>query len=333
MMDMLRSNSSSDRKTVTFGDAAAVRSMPLWSLFSLVLLGLLWWAGTKAWGFPSDFTDATEVAYATKENPEPLTDIKLLTECRLAESAAEKDGVEPPCSEDSYTRFLSQTSFPTPADTWRGFNTLRTDGFKNITLWEHTRTSLFRVFVGMVTGSLFGVPIGMAMGLSSRIRGFFDTPVELLRPIPPLALIPLFILWFGIGNPSAFALLIFASIWIMIISARAGVRDVSLSKVRAAYSLGASKTQILFRLIVPNALPELFTGFRVALGVSWGTLVAAELVGTDTGLGSMIFQARNFFRPDVVLVGIIVIAIIGVALDLIVRGMESVLIPWRGKGR
>ncbi|MCL4140622.1 UNVERIFIED_CONTAM: hypothetical protein GTU68_014268 [Idotea baltica] len=185
----------------------------------------------------------------------------------------------------------------------------------------------------MVAGSLLGVPIGMAMGLSSRIRGFFDTPVELLRPIPPLALIPLFILWFGIGDPSSFALLIFASIWIMIISARAGVRDVSLSKVRAAYSLGASKTQILFRLIVPNALPELFTGFRVALGVSWGTLVAAELVGTDTGLGSMIFQARNFFRPDVVVVGIIVIAVIGVVLDLIVRGLESVLIPWRGKGR
>ncbi len=327
------SGSPEDRKTVSFGDAAAVRSLPLWSLIALIVLAALWWAGTRAWGFPDDFRAATAAAYEQKDPPETLTDAKLLTECRLAGIAATEAGEPAPCNEDAYSQFLSPAAFPTPADTWRGFNTLRTEGFKNITLWEHARTSLTRVGVGMLVGSLVGIPIGFAMGLSSRIRGFFDTPVELLRPIPPLALIPLFILWFGIGNPSAFALLIFASVWIMIISARAGVRDISLSKVRAAYSLGASKRQILFRLIVPNALPELFTGFRVALGVSWGTLVAAELVGTDTGLGSMIFQARNFFRLDVVVVGIIVISIIGVLLDLIVRMLESVLIPWRGKGR
>ncbi len=305
----------------TFGDVAAVRGSSLWTAMAIVLMAALWWLGTTPFGFPEDFKAEAEAAAAA--NGESLSQAQLLAECQRADN----------CSDEDYSQLLGPRAMPSIGDTWDGFNELRTTGFANVTLWEHTRTSLFRVFVGMVTGSLFGVPIGMAMGLSSRIRGFFDTPVELLRPIPPLALIPLFILWFGIGNPSAFALLIFASIWIMIISARAGVRDVSLSKVRAAYSLGASKTQILFRLIVPNALPELFTGFRVALGVSWGTLVAAELVGTDTGLGSMIFQARNFFRPDVVLVGIIVIAIIGVALDLIVRGMESVLIPWRGKGR
>lgn len=325
-------NSPQDRKTVTFGDAGAVRSMPFWSLLALILLVVMWWAGTKAWGFPDDFRDQTVAEFAAKEPSEDLTDAQLLTQCRLAGVAAEDEGVTAPCNRDSYSQFLGPAAFPTPTDTWNGFNTLRTDGFKNITLWEHTRTSLFRVAVGMFFGSLAGIPIGMAMGLSSRIRGFFDTPVELFRPIPPLALIPLFILWFGIGNPSSFALLIFASVWIMIISARAGVRTVNLSKIRAAYSLGASKRQILFRLIVPNALPELFTGFRVALGVSWGTLVAAELVGTDTGLGSMIFQARNFFRLDVVVVGIIVISIIGVLLDLIVRVLESILIPWRGKG-
>jgi len=170
------------------------------------------------------------------------------------------------------------------------------------------------------------------MGLSSRLRGFFDTPVEAFRTIPPLALLPLFILWFGIGDGSAVKLLIFASIWIMIISARAGAGTVKLSKVRAAYSLGASKWQVLNRVILPNALPELFTGVRVALGVCWGTLVAAELVGAEQGLGRMIFVARDFLRVDVVVVGIIVIAILGVLMDIVMRILESILIPWRGKG-
>jgi taurine transport system permease protein len=184
----------------------------------------------------------------------------------------------------------------------------------------------------MFWGVFVGVPVGFAMGLSSKARGFFDTPVELFRPIPPLALIPLFILAFGIGDAPAVRLLIFASIWIMIIAARSGVQTANLSKVRAAYSLGASKTQVLRNVLLPNALPELFTGIRVALGVSWGTLVAAELVGARDGLGQMIFAARPFFRLDVIVAGIIVIAVLGVLMDILLRVLESVLIPWRGKG-
>ena len=118
----------------------------------------------------------------------------------------------------------------------------------------------------------------------------------------------------------------------MIIAARSGVQTANLSKVRAAYSLGASRTQVLRNVLLPNALPELFTGIRVALGVSWGTLVAAELVGARDGLGQMIFAARPFFRLDVIVAGIIVIAVLGVLMDLLLRFLESVLIPWRGKG-
>lgn len=168
----------------------------------------------------------------------------------------------------------------------------------------------------MAGGVAFGVPIGLAMGLSSRARGFFDTAVKLLRPIPPLALLPLFIIWFGIGDSSASKLLVFASIWIMIIAARVGVRTVALSKVRAAYSLGSSKWQILRRVILPNALPECFTGVRVALEVSWGTRVAAELVGIRTGLGA-----------------VIIISVIGVLMDIGMRSLEACLIPWRGAAR
>ncbi len=308
------------RETVAFGDAAAVRSKPLWSLISLLVLLLGWWVVTKPWGFPAEFREMYEEN--ARANGDRISERQMLIECGLSEA----------CDESDYSQWLGPRTFASPIDTWRGFNVLRTDGFRNITLWEHTRTSLWRVVRGMLGGIVIGVPIGMAMGLSSRLRGFFDTPVELFRPIPPLAVLPLFILWFGIGDPSAVRLLIFASVWIMIIAARAGVRTVNLSKVRAAYSLGASKRQVLTRVILPNALPELFTGARVALGVSWGTLVAAELVGTETGLGSMIFQARNFFRLDVMLVGVIVIAVIGVLMDIAMRFLESKLIPWRGKG-
>ena len=239
------------------------------------------------------------------------------------------------CNRDDaceFSQFISPQAFPSVADTWRATVRLFTEGFQNRTIWEQIWASLWRVIRGMFIGSVLGIPIGTWMGLSSRARGFFDAPVELLRPIPPLALIPLFVAIFGIGDASAIPLLVFASLWIMIIAARAGMRNVQLSKVRAAYSLGASKRQVLTKVLIPNALPELFTGFRVALGVSWGTLVAAELVGTSTGLGAMIFQARNFLNLDVIVVGIAIIAILGVLMDAFLRLLEAILVPWQGKG-
>lgn len=308
-----------DRKTVTFGDSAAVRSNVRWSIFALFLLLLLWWAGTRAWGLPDVSGDA-ELAAAFSD-PD-VKDAERITRCNNSDA----------CGSDSYFQLLSPLTFPTPRDTFTTFGELQTEGFKNNTLLAHTIASLWRVVRGMFFGSLIGIPVGFAMGLFSRARGFFDTPVELFRPIPPLALLPLFILILGIGDGTAVWLLIFASVWIMIISARSGVRTANLSKVRAAYSLGASKWQVLRRVLLPNALPELFTGFRVALGVSWGTLVAAELVGTQEGLGSMIFAARPFFRLDVVVAGIIVIAVLGVLMDVFLRWLEARLIPWRGKG-
>lgn len=298
-----------DRKTVTFGDSAAVRSLPGWSLVSLILMILFWYASTRAWGLDGAFRTAGDSQQT------------FLANCDKNDACA-----------DTYSQWIGYRKFPSPGDTWRGFKDLSTDGFQNITLWQHTWASLSRVLRGMLLGVLFGVPVGLAMGLSSAARGFFDTIVELLRPIPPFALIPLFILAFGIGDPPAVRLLFFASIWIMIIAARSGVRAANLSKVRAAYSLGASKWQVLTRVLLPNALPELFTGVRVALGVSWGTLVAAELVGARDGLGQMIFAARPFFRLDVVVVGIIVISVLGVMMDVVLRFLEGILIPWRGKG-
>lgn len=210
--------------------------------------------------------------------------------------------------------------------------TLTQDGYRNFLLWEHVGWSVFRVFAGLFFGCLVGIPLGFAMGLNNFVRAWFDPIVEFMRPVPPLALIPLVILWFGIEEVSKIVLLFLAALWIMVIAARSGVSGVRLSKVHAAYSLGASKWQVLRNVILPNALPEIFIGIRVALGVCWGTVVAAELVAAERGIGMVIATAQTFFSTDIVVLGIIIIGIIGYVIDILMRMLEDRLVPWKGKG-
>ncbi|MBS0126054.1 ABC transporter permease [Thetidibacter halocola] len=206
------------------------------------------------------------------------------------------------------------------------------EGYRDSTLWEHLGYSLFRVLVGFVTGALVGIPLGYAMGLSNWFRGWFDPIVEFMRPVPPLALIPLVIIWAGIGETGKIILLFLAALWIMAIAARSGVSGVRISKVHAAYSLGASKGQIMRHVIVPNSLPEIFTGARVAMGVCWGTVVAAELVAAEKGAGMMIMVASKFQLTDIVIMGIILIGVIGFGIDILMRKAEKALVPWKGRG-
>ena len=212
------------------------------------------------------------------------------------------------------------------------FAELLTQGYRNVPLWEHVWTSVKRVLLGVLFGALVGVPLGFAMGLNPVARGLFDPVVEFIRPIPPLALIPLVILWLGIDEVAKVFLLFLAALFIMLIAARSGVNSVRISKVHAAYSLGASKAQVLRHVILPNALPEIFTGLRTAMGVCWGTLVAAELVAADQGVGSMMMIAKNFLQTDVVVIGIIIIGVIGFTIEIAMRLLERWLIPWKGKG-
>lgn len=209
---------------------------------------------------------------------------------------------------------------------------LYSEGFRNVAIWDHIGISVYRVSSGVLFGTLLGVPLGFSMGLSSVMKGLFDPIVEFMRPIPPLALIPLIILWFGIDETAKIFLLFLASLFIMTIAARSGVSSVNISKVHAAYSLGASKFQVLRFVILPNALPEIFTGLRTSMGVCWGTVVAAELVAADKGVGSMIMIAKNFLQTDTVVIGIIIIGIIGYGIELAMRWLEAWLIPWKGKG-
>ena len=206
------------------------------------------------------------------------------------------------------------------------------EGYQNFTLWEHLGWSLYRVVLGFFLGAIVGIPLGYAMGLSDWFRGWFDPIVEFMRPVPPLALIPLVIIWAGIGETGKIILLFLASLWIMTIAARAGVSGVKTTKVHAAYSLGASKWQLMRYVIMPNSLPEIFTGARVAMGVCWGTVVAAELVAAEKGAGMMIMVASRFQLTDIVIMGIILIGVIGYGIDIAMRKCEDVLVPWKGKG-
>ncbi len=221
---------------------------------------------------------------------------------------------------------------PAPEAVWAQAISVATEGFRGATLWEHLGFSLFRVIVGFLLGALVGVPLGYAMGLSDWFRGWFDPIVEFMRPVPPLALIPLVIIWAGIGETGKIILLFLAALWIMAIAARSGVSGVRISKVHAAYSLGASRWQIMRHVIVPNSLPEIFTGARVAMGVCWGTVVAAELVAAQKGVGMMIMVASKFQSTDIVLMGVILIGVVGFTIDLGIRWLERLMVPWKGKG-
>lgn len=221
---------------------------------------------------------------------------------------------------------------PPPEQVWSKFLELNREGYQNVGLWENVFWSLARVVIGFALGGLFGIPLGFAMGLNGWLRGWFDPIVEFMRPVPPLALIPLIIIWFGIWEQGKISLLFLASLWIMTIAARAGVSGVNISKVHAAYSLGASKNQLLRKVILPNSLPEIFTGARVAMGVCWGTVVAAELVAAEKGAGKMIIAASKFQQTDIVIVGIIIIGVIGYSIDILMRRAEGYLVPWKGKG-
>ena len=221
---------------------------------------------------------------------------------------------------------------PAPEGVWNRLVQIVSEGYKNYSLLEHLGFSLFRVVVGFLLGAIVGVPLGYAMGLNNWFRGWFDPIVEFMRPVPPLALIPLIIIWMGIGEDAKIVLLFLAALWIMAIAARSGVSGVNLSKVHAAYSLGANKWQVMRFVIVPNSLPEIFTGARVAMGVCWGTVVAAELVAAEKGVGMMIMTASKFQQTDIVILGIVLIGIVGFGIDLLVRWLEKILVPWKGKG-
>lgn len=221
--------------------------------------------------------------------------------------------------------------WPTPWSVIQDFYTTTVQGYGGYSLPYHILISLFRVFAGFILACIAGIPLGLGMGLSKVVKGSADPIIELYRPVPPLAYVPLVIIWMGIGNSGKILVIFLAAFAIIVINARAGASNVPLSKIRAAYSLGANKWQVLWHVILINSLPEIFTGMRVAMGISWGTLVAAEMVAARSGLGWMVINASRYLLTDIVVMGIMIMGVLGFAFDLVMRILERRLIPWKGQ--
>ncbi|QTO53969.1 taurine ABC transporter permease [Duffyella gerundensis] len=211
------------------------------------------------------------------------------------------------------------------------FTIASAQGFMDATLWQHLAASLTRILIALAAAVLIGVPVGIAMGLNETVRGILDPLIELYRPIPPLAYLPLMVIWFGIGETSKILLIYLAIFAPVALSALAGVKSAQQVRTRAAQSLGASRWQVLWYVILPGALPEILTGLRIGLGVGWSTLVAAELIAATRGLGFMVQSAGEFLATDVVLAGITVIALIAFTLELGLRALQRRLTPWHGE--
>jgi ABC-type nitrate/sulfonate/bicarbonate transport system permease component len=214
---------------------------------------------------------------------------------------------------------------PPPTDVYKGAVDLIGKGL----LQQDILASLKRVGIALGAASLIGFPLGALLGGSRYFAWSVEPVVGFFRPIPPLAWIPLSILWFGISDAQNIFIIFLAAVFPIILNTMEGVRDVDKQLIRAARTLGASRFTIAFTVIVPAALPAMFVGFRVGTGIAWMALVAGELVASTSGLGYLISQGRYLFRSDYIIVGMVLIGVIGLLLDGCVRLLQAIVTPWR----
>ncbi|MDR7419494.1 MAG: ABC transporter permease [Armatimonadota bacterium] len=196
-------------------------------------------------------------------------------------------------------------------------------------LLGHVGASVRRVIVGVVVGVALAVPVGFALGWYPAVRRFFDPLINFMRALPPIALAPLVVVYLGIGESARVVVLVYASFFAATVVTYEGISGLEPIYVRAARSLGANGREIFFRVVLPQSLPHILTAFRIALGVSWATLVAAELVAAQQGLGAMIQNASNFFQIPVIFVGIIMIGVAALLMDQVLRASIARLVAWR----
>jgi len=198
-------------------------------------------------------------------------------------------------------------------------------------LFRHFADSVQRIAFANLIAISAAVPLGIFMGRYKVVEDLMDGLLNILRPIPPLAWIPLAILWFGLGERSVVFITLISAFFAILINTIAGVRAVDRSLPRAALTLGASQSDLIKDVILPAALPHIFTGIRIALGVSWMSIVAAELIASSSGLGYMINYYREVLRSDLILVGMLTIGVVGFSMDRVLLWLERKLLPWRAK--
>jgi ABC-type nitrate/sulfonate/bicarbonate transport system permease component len=228
-------------------------------------------------------------------------------------------------------KFINPGYFPTPATLGSAFVDLIKNGYQGHPLWEHIGISLFRTLTGFIIGVIIGVPLGLLTGYSRRMGAMISPIMAFIRPIPPIAFIPMAVLYFGLGELGKIVLIVFVSFNYVQANAQAGAASFPIAYRRAAQSIGLTEWQSFVRAVLPAALPQIFTGLKVALALSWAVVVAAELVGAQSGLGFMISDAALLFRIPVVFIGVALIGIIGLLMNLALNLVETKIVHWKGR--
>ena len=226
---------------------------------------------------------------------------------------------------------IDQNLVPTPQAVFAAFIEIMENGYKNFTLLEHLGESMKRLVIAFVLSCVTAVPLGIASGYNSRIRAIFEPIIEFYRPLPPLAYYTLLVLWMGIENESKISLLYlacFAPAYISCVSAVIKIRE---DYINSAFTVGASRLQVIVHVIFPACLPDIFTGLRTSLGVAYTTPVSAEMVAANSGIGWMVLDASRYLRSDIIFLGIIVMGITGILLDRGIQLIERRVVPWKGK--
>ncbi len=229
------------------------------------------------------------------------------------------------------TELVKPLFLPTPGSVWQAFVTASTEGYRGFLLWEHIAISLQRVAIAFFLALAIAVPLGMLVAASRTLETIVDPFVNFYRPLPPLAYYTLLVIWFGIGEQSKVLLLLLAAFPPLFIATVGGVRGVRRERIDAARSLGAGRVKTLRYVIFPSILPDIFTGIRVAVGFTYTTLVAAEMVAAKTGIGWLVLDASRFLQTSYVFMGIIVMGLTGVVLDGIVKAAQRRAVPWLGR--
>jgi NitT/TauT family transport system permease protein len=188
--------------------------------------------------------------------------------------------------------------------------------------------SLYRVVVGFLIGGILALPLGLMMGANNWVYNLFNPLIQILRPIPPIAFIPLSILWFGLGNPPAIFLIVLGAFFPILMNTIAGVRHVDNIYIRAARSLGASQTTMFLRVILPAATPYILTGARIGVGTAFIVVIVAEMIAVNNGLGYRILEAREFFWSDKIIAGMFTIGLLGLAIDTGMNHLNNHLLKW-----
>ena len=227
----------------------------------------------------------------------------------------------------AWSGLVNSSLMPTPHQVAARFWELLHGGRLPKDIWMSTQ----RVFLGVALGILVAVPVGFVLGWYREVRNFVDPVINFFRALPPIALIPLVVVYFGIGEPAKVIILFYAAFFAGVIVMYEGIAQISPIFIRVARTLGATDMEIFAKVIIPLAVPHILTALRVALGVAWATLVASELVAAQQGLGALIQNAGSFFQLDIIYVGIICIGFIALTMDLLLRAATRRMVAWHDR--